>query len=178
MTPRQLEEYRALRATIRERGTARVWVALAGLLGWAGLAIGTAAAVPFPVATLIPLVVLAATFELVYALHTGVERIGRYLQVFFEDEAGDPGWETRVMTYGRRFSAAGADPLLTGIFGAAAACNLVPCLLAGAVPVEWAVVGGVHLLVLGRLVLARRNAARQRPIDLERFQQLKTPPGA
>jgi len=26
MTPRELEEYRALRHTIRERGTARVWI--------------------------------------------------------------------------------------------------------------------------------------------------------
>ena len=36
-----------------------------------------------PVATLLPLVLLAACFEAIFALHTGVERIGRYLQVFY-----------------------------------------------------------------------------------------------
>ena len=30
MTARELEEYRALRATIRERGTARVWIFVVG----------------------------------------------------------------------------------------------------------------------------------------------------
>ena len=32
MTPRELEEYRALRETIRERGTARVWIFVVGLV--------------------------------------------------------------------------------------------------------------------------------------------------
>src|SRR5947208_9263461 len=77
MTPRELEEYSALRATIRERGTARVWVFLAGLALWAALTIATAALVSLPVAALLPLLTLAATFEMVFALHTAVERIGR-----------------------------------------------------------------------------------------------------
>ena len=35
MTDRDLEEYKALRATIRQRGTARIWVFGAGLAAWA-----------------------------------------------------------------------------------------------------------------------------------------------
>src|SRR5712692_11822960 len=86
MTPRDQEEYRALRATIRERGTTRIWIFVVGLVGWAGLVIATAALAALPVATLLPLLVLAVVFEAVVALHTGVERIGRYIQVFFEDD--------------------------------------------------------------------------------------------
>src|SRR5947208_14124487 len=37
MTARELEEYRALRATIRERGTARVWIFVVGFGLWGGL---------------------------------------------------------------------------------------------------------------------------------------------
>jgi len=40
MTPRELEEYRTLRNTIRQRGTARVWMFLAGLAIWAALTVG------------------------------------------------------------------------------------------------------------------------------------------
>ena len=35
ITPRELEEYRALRATIAARGTARIWIFVAGLIAWA-----------------------------------------------------------------------------------------------------------------------------------------------
>jgi hypothetical protein len=46
-------------------------------------------------------------------------------------------------------------------------------ILAGAVPLEYGVVGAIHLLFVARLALARRLSTRQREIDLERFQQLK-----
>ena len=85
MTPRELEEYTALRETIRERGTARVWIFVAGLVAWAALVIATAALAALPVATLLPLLILAGTFEAVFSLHAGVERVGRYIQVFFEE---------------------------------------------------------------------------------------------
>src|SRR5712692_1617958 len=75
MTSRELEEYRALRDTIRERSTARVWVFLAGLVAWAALTVATAALAALPVATLLPLLILAAAFEAVFSLHVGVERI-------------------------------------------------------------------------------------------------------
>src|SRR5262245_23210309 len=81
VTPRD-EEYRALRTTIRQRGTARVSVFVAGLAVWAALALATTALGAIAVTALVPLLVLAAAFEAVYSLHVSVERIGRYLQVY------------------------------------------------------------------------------------------------
>jgi hypothetical protein len=171
MTPREQEEYRALRDTIRERGTARVWIFIAGLVAWAGLVIATAALAALPIATLLPLLVLAAIFEAVFALHTGVERIGRYLQVFAEGADG-AGWEHAAMAYGRAHRG-GGDPLFAMIFIAAAVLNFVPVMVAEPVALEVGVVGALHLLFVVRVFLARRDAGRQRAVDLERFQALK-----
>src|SRR5262245_27009434 len=102
MTPREQEEYSALRATIRERGTARVWLLTIGVITWAALALVTVALALPPVAALLPLLVLVATFEGVFALHVGVERIGRYLLVFHGDE-----WERTAGTFGRPKGAIG-----------------------------------------------------------------------
>ncbi len=175
MTPRELEEYIALRATIRERGTARVWIFVVGLALWGVLLLGTAATMLAPVGTLLPLLLLGSVFEAVYALHTGVERIGRYLQVFHES-GGTPTsarWEHTAMAFGRADARGGPDPLFATLFVLAALCNFIPAMLAGAVPVEWAVIGACHLLFVGRVMLAKRQAAGQRAADLERFETLK-----
>ena len=113
MTPRELEEYRALRDTIRERGTARIWVFLAGLIGWGALTIATAALASLPVATFLPLLVFAATFEGVFSLHVGVERIGRYIQVFLET---DGGWEHDGDGVRPPLKGTELDPLFTAHF--------------------------------------------------------------
>src|SRR5580765_7985942 len=98
MPERAHEEYTALRATIRERGTARVCLFTAGIVAWAALTVATAALASTPVATLLPLLVLASVFEAVFALHVGVERVGRYLQVFHEiDDAAS--WEQTAMAF-------------------------------------------------------------------------------
>src|SRR5678816_1455549 len=78
VTPTDQDEYRALRATIRERGTARICLFGGGFVAWAGLTLATAALASTPVSTLLPLLVLSALFEAIYALHVGVERVGRY----------------------------------------------------------------------------------------------------
>ena len=57
--------------------------------------------------TLVPFLILAATFELNFFVHTGVERIGRYIQVFFEEAGDSRGWETTAMNYGTRFAVLG-----------------------------------------------------------------------
>jgi hypothetical protein len=171
MTPRDLEEYKALRDTIRERGTTRVWTVLAGLTAWGGLTIATAALATLPVATLLPLLILATAFEVVFSLHTGVERIGRYIQVFFEEE-DSRGWEHVAMAYGGTFGG-GSDPIFANCFQIAAVLNFIPAILANPMPIEWGVVGAIHVLFLVRVVVARRGAARQRTIDLDRFRQLK-----
>jgi hypothetical protein len=171
MTPRDLEEYKALRATIRQRGTTRAWMVLAGLTAWGGLTIATAALATLPVATFLPLLILATAFEVVFSLHTGVERIGRYIQVFFEEE-DSRGWEHAAMAYGGAFGG-GGDPLFANFFWIAAILNFIPAVIANPMPIEWGVVGSIHLCFIVRVVLARRHAGRQRAMDLERFRQLK-----
>jgi hypothetical protein len=165
---RQDDEYRALRATIRARGTARVWVFLAGLGFWGVLAVATATLEPVPLATLVPLLVLAGAFECVFALHVGIERVGRYLQVFYEDR-----WEQLAMKFGTPTSGTRPDALFVVFFALATLLNFVPVLVAGAVPIELIVVGGAHMAFLGRLALARQAAGRQRAADLLRFEQLQ-----
>ena len=63
MTGREQEEYSALRATIRERGTARICIFVAGVAAWAAVTIATAALASTPVAALLPLLLLASVFE-------------------------------------------------------------------------------------------------------------------
>jgi hypothetical protein len=168
MTERDLEEYKALRATIRQRGTARMWVFVTGFAAW-GLVSMIANFVSLPLATLVPLVLLAGVFEAVFGLHVGVERIGRYLQVFYEDR-----WEQTAMAFGAPLSGSGSDPLFVTLFGLAAICNFMPVLLVLPVRVELAVIGGAHALFIIRLIVARQVASRQRAADLERFRQIKT----
>jgi hypothetical protein len=171
MTPRDLEEYKALRETIRERGTTRVWMVLAGLTAWGALTIATAALATLPVATLLPLLILATAFEVVFSLHTGVERVGRYIQVFFEEEDAR-GWEHVAMAYGGTFGG-GGDAMFANFFLIAGILNFIPAFFANPMPIEWGGVGSIHLFFIARVVLARRHAARQRKIDLDRFRQLK-----
>jgi hypothetical protein len=179
VTPREQEEYTALRATIRERGTARVWIFVVATLGWAALAIATAVLAPTPVATLVPLIVIAAAFEAVYALHVGVERIGRYIQVVYEgsdpSEGADPsspGWEHAAMQFGAPKGAATVDPLFAVPFALASVLNLVPATLLNPTREEIVFVTAAHALFLLRLVRARALAKAQRAIDLARFEQL------
>ena len=170
MGTQQQEEYRALRETIRQLGTARIWVLVAGLIGWAALTMATAALASLPVATFLPLLILAVTFEAVFSLHVGVERIGRYLQVFHEDNSG---WEHTAMAFGKPLAGTGTDPLFVAHFLIAALLNIMPALLAEPVQLEVTVVGSAHLLFVARVLLAARTATKQRAADLKRFEALK-----
>jgi hypothetical protein len=169
VTAREQDEYSSLRATIRERGTARVWIFVVGILGWASLFVATAALTPTPLATLTPLVALAATFEAVFALHIGVERIGRYLQVFHETS----GWEHVAMSFGRPAGTATLDPLFAVPFVLATAINLIPATLVSPTREELIFAGGAHALFVLRIIRARTLAARQRAIERARFETLK-----
>jgi hypothetical protein len=179
MKVRDQEEYGALRATIRERGTARVCMFAGGLAAWAALAIATAALAAAPVAVLLPLVVLAAIFEAVFALHVGVERIGRYIHVFHETDLPAPpalaGWEHVAAAFGKPSGAATSDPLFCVMFFLAALANALPALMLNPVREELVFVAGAHGLFVLRLLVARHVARNQRAIDQARFEQLKTP---
>src|SRR5262245_45823369 len=145
-----------------------------GTIGWAAVALATTAVAATPLLTLIPLLVLATTFEITFALHTGVERIGRYIQVFFEDQTGGAAWEHRIMEFGRsgarRLS---TDPLFVRGFLLGTLLNLLTVIVAGPYAIEWAVLGIAHALLVTRILLARREASGQRAADLERFRELK-----
>ena len=167
MTDSALEEYTALRATITQRGSVRTCVFVLGLAIWCMVAVA-ATFVSIPLITVLPLVLLAGTFEAVFALHVGVERIGRYLQVFHEDR-----WEQTAMAFGAPLAGTGSDPLFAVFFGLATMCNFVPVLLVEPVRIELALIGGAHALFIVRLIVARQVAGRQRAADLERFRKLK-----
>jgi hypothetical protein len=163
-------EFAALRATIRERGTVRLILIWATVALWAALLLASLAFAVVPAAFLAPLLVLAAGFEAAVAIHAGVERVGRYLQVFFEERARASGWETTAMTFGQRFPG-GPDPLARVLFVLAAALNGVLA-VSGGVPTEQIGVGLFHAAFVARVVAAGRRAAGQRAQDLERFRAL------
>jgi hypothetical protein len=176
-------EYAALRQTIASRGTVRTVLVPLLILGWSVLV--TAGPVAGAWGGLPSLLVLAAGFEAVHALHVGVERIGRYLQVFYEHEPGGPRWETTAMAVGPALPGGGIDPLFTAVFSGAVLLNLAPTaaglarLASGmpgaAVVVTWLAVASVlaHAGVLVRIVRARRAAVRQRAVELESYRALR-----
>ena len=163
-----------LRASIGRRGTARVALALASLVAWAALTLTTIALSLPPITTLAPLVVLAAGFESVFALHVGVERIGRYLQVYYETGPSEPpAWEHVAMAPKMATTPRVAtDPLFGVLFLLAVAVNFLPVLLVGA-RVELLVVGIAHLALVTRIVMAHRFAATQRRADLAHISSIR-----
>jgi hypothetical protein len=171
------EEYVALRATIRQRGTIRIvlgWTSIAvwaSVAAWTGLVTTPPGLVRLPLASLPSLLVLVAGFEAIFGLHLTVERIGRYLQVFHEAGPG-PSWERVAMEYGRRHPADGPDPLFGTLFLLACALNFLPVALGGGL-VPMVAIGALHLAFAARVVSGRRRAGRQRAVDLERFASLR-----
>lgn len=173
-------EYRVLRETIAARGSLRPILALAGLGLWALLLTAVLVWLPYPVAAIIPLLVLLATFEVIRPLHFGAERIGRYLQVFYEEDGQPerpltdaPSWERTAM----RLSAipgTGGHPLFIPIFFLATIANTLPVLLAQprATPIELAALGIPHLALIVWLVNADRALRSQRVAELEQFRAL------
>ena len=166
---RRNEEYAALRATIRERGTVRMLLIPFVFTAWAAVAVATSAVITVALSTLVPLLVLAAGFEAVFALYTNVERIGRYLQVFHERDAS-AGWEHTTMELGRRFPG-GPDPLFARLFMTAVSVNYLPVTLGGTT-IEIAMLALLHFVFITRIRLAQNAARAQRAADLEHFQTL------
>ena len=167
-------EFVALRQTIAVRGTVRVGLFLAALLGWALVAVVLLLFNDLPAAAVFPLAVLTAGFEAVHALHVGAERIGRYLQVYYEAGNDGPQWETAAMAVGPALPGGGIDPLFTVVFTCAAVLNLVPALIPEPTPMETGVIGTLHVLFIIRVIRARVAAARQRAVELESFRALRS----
>jgi hypothetical protein len=159
-----------MRDTIRQRGTARMVLVPVTFIGWAATAVATAAVITVALSTVIPLLILAAGFEAIFALHMNVERIGRYLQVFHE---ADGGWEQVAMQYGQRFPGTGPDPLFAQLFVFGTSVNFIPAALGGE-PIEVGIIALVHFILIYRIRTARGAAAKQRAEDIVRFQELRS----
>lgn len=178
MTTLAEQEYAALRATIRARGTARPLAALAGLAAWAATLIAVLTWLPNPIASTVPLLLLVTTFEVVRSMHLAVERIGRYIQVFFEEGAGDaaiapPAWERTAMLLAPALPGAGGHPLFLPIFLTAVVINFIAVLLPGALAIEVTTLGVPHAASLVWMLHADRTMRRQRSAELARFRELK-----
>ncbi len=171
-------EYLVLRRTIAQRGALRPILLVSGIGAWAATLTAVLVALPYPVAAIIPLLVLAATFEAIRPLHFGAERIGRYLQVFYE-EAGDPGrplrdspsWERVAMHFGK-VPGAGGHPLFVPIFFLATVVNTLAVIIPGPVPIEMAMMAVPHLAFLAWLLAAHRAMTTQRQIELDQMRTL------
>jgi hypothetical protein len=144
------------------------------IIAWASLALIVLTLAAAPVASLLPLAVLAGGFEAIHALHAGVERIGRYLQVYYENLETGPQWETIAMKVGPALPGGGIDPLFTLVFASATFVNVVPALALQPRPtaIELGVIGVLHVALVIRIVRARGAAARQRAVELESFRQI------
>jgi hypothetical protein len=134
---------------------------------------------PYPLASVIPLLVLLAAFEALRPLHFGVERLGRYLQVFYE-EVGSirplavvPSWERVAMVFGGGVPGAGGHPLFVPVFGMATLVNYIAVVLPGPVALELGALAVPHVAFLVWLVLSDRAVRAQRSVELARFRALR-----
>lgn len=145
---------------------------------WAATLLTVLAAVPNPVAAAVPLVLLTATFEALRGLSAGVERIGRYLQVFYEEPAhilstSAAAWERTAIELGPRVPGAAGHPLFLSTFLLATLVNLLAVLLPGPVAIELAIMGLAHMAFVVWVVVADRGMRRQRGHELEAFRALR-----
>jgi len=168
-----LEEYRSLRATVQHRGTLRFVMALTTWSVWAALALYSWTTGLAPLAGAIPLVVLMGGFEIVLSLHTGVERIGRYIQLMFESgQTEAPAWEHTAMGMGRDWlSPGGLDPLFGSVFIGAAIMNSLSS-IAGGTATEIAAGVVMHVAFAVRVVLALQFSRKQRAHDVAALENV------
>jgi hypothetical protein len=176
-----VEEYRALRNTIRERGSLRHLTTTITFSVWAATMLWVAGSFTGPAAFVVPLVMLAAGFEVGFALHVGVERVGRFLQVRYERTPGSfVSWEKTAMPL--RVPSGGVDPLFLKLYLGGAIINLAaaiwPWLLTGIRPEKpagalvFAIIGVTHIAAILRWQLAARFAASQRARELSAIEEL------
>lgn len=172
-------EYRALRDTIRSRGGIRPLAFLAGVGLWAAVLLGVLTWLATPLASVVPLLVLLAAFEVVRAFHLGVERIGRYVQVFFEEDSRGsapttpPAWEHTAMAFGPSLPGAGGHPYFLPVFFMATVVNFLAVLFPGPVVVELATLAVPHAAMIGWLIYCDVGMRKQRGSDLARYRALR-----
>lgn len=172
-------EFAVLRSTIRTRGGSRPVVVLGGLIAWAAVLVAVLAWLSNPAASVVPLVVLLVTFEVQRALHLGVERIGRYIQVFFEEDPSGgaptaaPAWEHTAMQFGPSVPGAGGHPYFLAVFLVATVVNFLAVLFPGPLPIELATLAVPHVAFIVWLIYCDRGMRKQRTAELARFRELR-----
>ena len=177
----QLEEFRALRATIRDRAIARVILLAISWVGWAAIATAIMLVLPATPLLALPLVVVLAAFEVNLGTVRATERICDYLRVVFEERRAVPGWETATADLAGRRPATAGDALFFWIFVAVLCANYLCVVVAvgeTADPsarvredsLDLAVATVLHGAVLLRFVLARRGLVSGRAGELERLR--------
>jgi hypothetical protein len=146
---------------------------------WAAILIAVLVLLPLPIAAAIPLLSLVVTFEVIRPLHFGAERIGRFLQVFYEED-GDPSrplrdtpsWERVAMSFGV-VPGVGGHVLFVPLFLMATAVNYLAVLLPRPAPAEMSVMAIPHLAFVVWLVASDRAVRNQRAIELVRMRELR-----
>ena len=175
-------EFAALRDTIKSRGGARILGFLAGISAWAVALTVVLIWLPYPMAAVVPLVVLVATFEVVRMLHLVVERIGRYVQVFYEEPLGarlaPPAWERAAMHLGPSMPGAGGHPLFLPLFLIATTVNALAIVLPGPMMIESIALGVPHVSFVVWMLYCDRAMRRQRATDLGRYRSLRDTTGS
>src|SRR4026208_1353550 len=117
------DEFRALRGTIQLRGTVRMVVVPVVFVGWAATAVAPAAVITVAVSTLVPLLLLVAGFEAVFALHVNVARISHSLKVHHATDG------RQAADFYHRAGRKGPDPLFSRLFVLATSVNFLPAAL-------------------------------------------------
>ena len=173
-------EFVSLRETIRARAGARPLLAVAGLSVWAVVIVAVLIWLPNPLAAVVPLLVLVAAFEATRSIHLGVERIGRYVQVYFEESLSTedqrlvpPAWERTAMLFGPAVPGAGGHPLFLPVFFMATIVNFIAVILPGPLPVEVGTLLVPHLAFIFWMIYCDRGMRKQRTSELARFRELK-----
>ena len=171
-------EYLVLRRTIAQRGALRHILFVCGTGVWALTLTVVLVWLQDSLAFLIPLLMLAATFEAIRPLHFGAERIGRYLQVFYE-EIGEPeralrdtpSWERVAMRFGS-VPGVGGHPLFLPIFMLATAVNFMAAVWPLPPYIDVALLAVIHVVFAGWVFAAHQAMKKQREIELERMRHL------
>ena len=171
-------EYLVLRRTIAQRGSLRHVLFITGIVVWAVTLTAVLALLPYPLASAIPLLVLTATFEAIRPLHFGAERIGRYLQVFYEEAGASerplrdtPSWERVAMRFGS-VPGVGGHPLFLPTFLLAAALNYFAMFTSAPGAIDTALMAIPHLMFGAWLLAAHAAMKKQRAIELDRLRHL------
>ena len=173
-------EFAVLRETIRSRGGTRPIVCLIGIIAWAVVLTAVLSWLANPIASVVPLLILATTFEVIRSLHLGVERIGRYLQVYFEADASGstptspPAWEHAAMAFGPSLPGAGVHPYFLAVFLMATFVNFLGVIFPGPVLIELVSLAVPHVGFVIWVLYCDAAMKRQRASELARFRQLRS----